>query len=196
MTLSLEDALKGAVQWLQNIRSFAEEAHGVALVMLDTQPENITLVGLLKALNDPKRLTENEKELIRQGKLIPYVKAIRDRTKLDMRQSKALADEWIASERAAGRLPPKVPTVPNTPKMLEPTPACGTRITEDVITAEDIASFIKDDESPVEKTAFPIVKRTIGPNDETPADGTTIPDDLRAELSGSDLCPDPAPYAG
>ena len=95
-------ALVGAIEWLLNIRAKAEELPGVALLLLDTQPENISLSGLVKVKDDPYRLTDSEKELCRQGKIIPAaVKAVRERTKamgkpLGLKECKAIVDAWVA----------------------------------------------------------------------------------------------------
>lgn len=179
--MNIEEALTGAIQWLHNIREKAEEINALGLILLDTQPENINLAGLIKTLNDPTRLTESEKELCRQGKIIPTaVKALRDRLKasgkeIGLKDAKAIIDVWVEQERAAGRLPPRLPAspvqqvrppilpnIPNTPAFTDtsPTPANGI----DVITEEDIASFAKEK---TDERSYPLARR----DEATPAHG-------------------------
>lgn len=177
-----EQALRGAIEWLLNIRAKAEDLPGLALILLDTQPDNISLTGLMKVKDDPRRLTDSEKELCRQGKIVPAaVKAVRERCKLagldiGLKESKAIVDAWVDAERAAGRLPPRIPgmnqmasarpPIPVTPAYIDPNPTPAEGIL--AITEEDIASFAKeasDDKS------YPLARRDP---DATPATGTHV----------------------
>src|SRR5579859_6831351 len=87
MALDRDAALEGAVAWIRAIRERAHQDGVLAITLLDTCPENISLAGLIKATNDPGRLTAEEKRLITVGSKIPAIKSIRERTGLGLREA-------------------------------------------------------------------------------------------------------------
>src|SRR5579859_3694410 len=114
MALSKDETLAGALAWLFAIREIARTDVGVANLLLDTQPDGISLSSLVNVEEEddnPSGLTDEEKNLIRQGKHIQAIKEIRHRTSLGLKECKIIADAWRDGEREAGRLPPPVPGI-------------------------------------------------------------------------------------
>lgn len=103
-----EEIASAAVEWLQNIRQkVRDDVNGnlFASLLLDTQPEGISFKTLDKFKADPARLSSEEIALIRQDKVINAIKCVRERTGIGLKEAKGAVDNWIDTERAAGREP-------------------------------------------------------------------------------------------
>jgi len=168
MALDKDAALDGAVAWLIAIRAKARSELSIANLLLDTQPEGISLGTLSAVLNDPSRLTAEEKNLIRQENRIGAIKLIKIRTKLDLKESKVIADAWQDSERAAGRLAPA--------KSFAPVASLPPPLPASVCTPR--ALDLDGDETPFDASEFARDalddSREFRPADDTPFSGTVV----------------------
>lgn len=176
MALDKDAALDGAVAWLLAIRAKARLELPIANLLLDTQPDGISLSSLAAVLNDPSRLTAEEKDLIRAGNKIGSVKAIKARTKLGLKESLAIASAWLESERAAGGIAPAKSFAPvaSLPPPLPTSLPDGTRI----LTPRMI-ECIGTDETPFDPSVLARGSDDDGevpfrPSDETPFQGRRL----------------------
>lgn len=189
MTLDRDIALRGAIAWLASIRDLARKDVSFANLLIDTQPDGVSLRSLASVLDDPTLLTEDEKNLIRNHQKIPHaVKRIRDRTHLGLMECKKIADNWEKSEQAYGRLAPVYKPTTDSPPPLPTTPPplpCSQRPIIDL-------DFNLDDLKRTEPKARP----AFGHDSPTPFDPTaphvnadTTPTDLATMSPGSDDLP-------
>jgi ribosomal protein L7/L12 len=175
MALSTNDALDGAVRWLMSIRELARTDVGVANLLLDTQPDGFSFASLANVSDSstksqtpipvvpteraPSDLTEEEMSLLRIGKKIPAIKAIRFRTRLGLKECKAIADVWEAVERAAGRLAPGKSWVPASVAPSSEFPCTPPPLPDMDFTDIDAAFVVKpaqkhEDETPCQRSPF------------------------------------------
>lgn len=123
MRVDKDKALVAAVTWLLTLREKARSELAVANILLDTQPDGMSLHTLAGVLNDPSLLTDDEKMCIRNHQKIPHaVKLIRDRVKCSLMEAKHIADAWERTEQEAGRLPSSYKPWEGKPPVATPPP--------------------------------------------------------------------------